>query len=243
MIPLIQLTYYEYTSRKTFIVSCLFYLFIILILFFGISKKSLFLINPHFLSFLFYFTIVILLLSSFDMITRMIEDGSIELALSSHLSKTKFLFFKYISILTVVPFASLLFYLVISIMFFVKNGYYDTIFLRVFIFAFLTFSIFYAYILPLSLFFCRSNLNLMLFFAMGMANAFPNIIKKLTFENVDLTHNPFIGFLYTISPRMVEMCGLSIDLDGDLLSLSLHFVISLSVSITLSLVILKRKDF
>lgn len=244
MLSILKLTYHEYINRRIFFISSILYGIVILVTIFGLDQ-GLVIKAPgsFFMLFLFYFSLVILLFSGFDMFTKMIDDGSAELIIARPVSRLNLLLYKYISMLTVTAVSNLLFLLIISLIFFIKTGQFSFTLIRLFVFIYITCAIYYAYAIPCSLFFCRSNLNLMLFFLLILSNALPNLVSMLTVGNVDLTQNYVIYFFYTVSPQMVELCKLAIGSNGDYLNVFTHSGIALLICLSISFVIIKMKDF
>ncbi len=243
MTSILKLTYHEYVNRKVFIVSIILYGLVILALLFGIGKNTHYLINPFFLSFLFYFSLIFLLFSGFDLIPRMIEDGSIELLLSRPISRIRLLIYKYVSTLLIIPICSLLFFLIISIVYFIKTGIYDFIFIRIFVFTSITFAIYYASVLTASLLSYRSNLNLLICLVLIMSNVLPSLINRITIGHIELRHNYFIGFFHAISPRLVELCGLAVKDGNNPIIIFTHSAVFVLICLVLSFTIINRKDF
>jgi len=237
-----MLTYYEYFNRKIFIVSIVFYGLMILTLIFGVGGNANYYVNPTFLAFLFYFSLIVLLISGCDMITRTIEDGSIELLLSRPIYRSKLLLYKYISTVLVVPITSFLFLFSISLVYLLKSGSYNFIFIRLFFFSSITFAIYYASVLPASLLSYRSNLNLLIVLFLIMVNVLPNLISRITMGQIELTHNYLIGFFYIISPRLVEMYGLAANSGIDTI-VSIHSIVFVLTCLVMSLFIINKRDF
>jgi ABC-type transport system involved in multi-copper enzyme maturation permease subunit len=243
MRSILMLTYYEYLNRKIFVVSIVFYGLMILTLIFGVSENANYFVNPNFLSFLFYFSLIVLLISGCDMITRTIEDGSIELLLSRPIYRSKLLLYKYISTVLVIPIGSFLFFISISLVYLLKSGSYNFIFIRLFFFSSLTFAIYYASVLPTSLFSYRSNLNLLVILLFIMANILPNLISRITMGQIELTHNYLIGFFYIISPRLVELCGLAANSGEDIIVIFIPSIMFVLSCLVMSLIIINKRDF
>jgi len=242
MRSILMLTYYEYFNRKIFIVSIVFYGLMILTLIFGVGGNANYYVNPTFLAFLFYFSLIVLLISGCDMITRTIEDGSIELLLSRPIYRSKLLLYKYISTVLVVPITSFLFLFSISLVYLLKSGSYNFIFIRLFFFSSITFAIYYASVLPASLLSYRSNLNLLIVLFLIMVNVLPNLISRITMGQIELTHNYLIGFFYIISPRLVEMYGLAANSGIDTI-VSIHSIVFVLTCLVMSLFIINKRDF
>jgi len=214
----------------------------ILTLIFGVGGNANYYVNPTFLAFLFYFSLIVLLISGCDMITRTIEDGSIELLLSRPIYRSKLLLYKYISTVLVVPITSFLFLFSISLVYLLKSGSYNFIFIRLFFFSSITFAIYYASVLPASLLSYRSNLNLLIVLFLIMVNVLPNLISRITMGQIELTHNYLIGFFYIISPRLVEMYGLAANSGIDTI-VSIHSIVFVLTCLVMSLFIINKRDF
>ena len=243
MNSILKLTYYEYSKRKVFIVSIILYGLVSLIILLGIGKNASYLINPYFLSFLFYFSLLFLIFSGFDTVPVMIEDGSVELLLSRPIGRIKLVIYKYVSTLLVIPIGTFIFFILISFIYFIKTGNYSVIFFRVFLFTLLTFAIYCAAVLPFALYFCRTNLNLLLCLVLITANVFPNLINWLTMGQVQLVNNYLIGFFYAISPRLVELCGLATNSGKDSTATFAHSAAYIILCFFASLAVMNKKDF
>lgn len=243
MNSILKLTYHEYVKRRVFVVSIILYGLVVITLLFGIGGSTDYFINPYFLSFLFYLSLLFQFISGFDTIPRMIEDGSVELLLSRPIGRIRLLIYKYVSTILVVPISTFFFFLSISIIYFIKTGALNLIFLRIFIFTSLTFAIYYAAVLPVALLFYRSNLNMLICLALIMANVLPNLVKWMTMGQVELVKNYLIGLFYIISPRLVELYGLAVSTGKEPITTLAYSVVYVSLCLSISVAIISRKDF
>ena len=240
---IVQLTYHEYVNCKIFIVSIALYSLVILLLLFGFGKKTDYFVNLYFLSFLFYFSLIFLILSGFDLFPRMIADGSLELILSRPITRIRLLIYKYIATVLIIPIGTFLFFLVISFLYFMKSGIYEFVHIRVFLFTSITYAVYEAALIPAALLFYRSNLSLLICLILIMVNVLPNLVYGITGGNIELTNNFLIGSFYHFSPRLVELCGLAVRSRADLDIVYIHSAMFVSGCLVLSYFLIKRKDF
>ncbi|MDR4506117.1 MAG: ABC transporter permease subunit [Candidatus Scalindua sp.] len=243
MQSVLRLTYHEYVNRKIFIVSVALYSLAILVLIFESGKKPDYLIHPYFLSFLFYFSLISLLLSGFDIVPKMIENGSVELILSRPITRARLLTYNYISTIVIIPIGTFFFFLFISFIYFVKSGFYDFVHMRVFAFTFIAFAVYAASFLPASLLFYRSNVNLLLCMVFIASNAIPNLMYWLTAGNGEIDSNYIMGLLYLLSPRLVELCGFAVKPGAGAGITYTHSVLFISGCLLSSYAIMNHRDF
>ncbi len=237
------LTCYEYVNRKIFIVSIGLYTLASLVLIFGFGKKTNFLVHPYFLSFLFYFSLIFLLLSSFDTVSQMVVNGSLVLILSRPVSRARLLTYQYIATIFILPISTFIFLLFVSFLYFVKTGVYDFAHIRVFAYTFITFAIYGSLFLPVSLLFSRPNVNLLLCLILIVVNVIPNFIYWITVGKIELGSNYIIGLLYMFSPRLVELCGLAVRSGTDVVIVFTHSVLFISGCLLFACVIIHYEDF
>jgi len=243
MISVFKLTTYECIKRKIFLYSFIVYICLFFLVNVITGDNPLLLTNKYLLSIIYYLSVIFLIFISFDMISRNIEDGSIELYLSKPIGRNEFFLYRFFSVILIIPFTNFVFQILLTLLVLFKTGEFNICYIKVFVSVFVIFCVFFSSFLITSILTYRFNMNLLIFIGFIIFNIFYNIVDNFIIIKNSIKITEIIFLFYFFSPRFVEFCSLAVNNNENYVNLYLHSFLFILLCLFISNIIIYNSDF